>query len=127
MDESTDGGGEKSLSKEEDKEDNELESEGCGEGEVEVFFFLVVFQLVFTCGNALDLLNAVRREGCDKPEGAIFTKPLDLDGRVLPAFRDIAFRDVAFGDGRGSETFAVGLTDREAVALGCSDFQGLVE
>ena len=87
----------------------------------------MVFRLVFTCGFALDLLDAVRREGRDEPAGAIFVKPLDLGGCVLPAFRDVAFRDVAFGDGRGTETFAVGLTDREVVALGFADFEGLVE
>ena len=38
-----------------------------------------------------------------------------------------AFRDVAFGDGRGTETFVVGLTGREAVAIGCLDVDDLVE
>ena len=86
-----------------------------------------VFRLVFTCGFALDLLDAVCRDGRDELAGAIFVKPLELDGCVLPDFCDVGFRDGLLGDGRGTETFAVGLTDREAVALGCSDFEGLVE
>ena len=86
MGESTDGGGEKSSSEEEDEEDDELKSKGGEEGGATVFFFLVIFRLVFTCKFALDLLDVVRREGCDEPEGAIFIKPLDLGGRVLLAF-----------------------------------------
>ena len=87
----------------------------------------MVFRLVFTCGFALDLLDAVRRDGRDEPAGAIFVKPFKLDGCVLPAFRDVGFRDVLLGDERGTETFAVGLTGREAVALGCLDVDDLVE
>ena len=87
----------------------------------------MVFRLVFTCGFALDLLDAVRRDGRDELAGAIFVKPLELDGCVLPDFCDVGFRDGLLGDERGMETFAAGLTGRAAVAFGCLDVDDLVE
>ena len=88
-----------------------------------------IFRLVFTCRFALDLLDAVRRDGRDELAGAIFVKPLELDGCVLPDFRNVGFRDGLDerGTERGTEAFADGLMGREAVALGCLDVDVFVE